>query len=125
MKSIKYFFKKLFRPLAVLVVTTYARRIYNRGVKAADARHAHEHKTIYLASETFFPDRLTTYDKLRFKTEKKAWGYHARLLTMNTLRAGSFYHTPDRYERNGLDPKEKEIRRRAFIKDRLRMAGLV
>lgn len=119
------FFKKLFRPLAVLIVTMYARRIYNRGVRLADERHRREHQTIYLASQTFHPDRLTTYDKIRFKAEKQAWGFHARLLTMNALRRGCYYHTPDRFGNNGLDPKEKEIRRRAFIKERLRMAGLV
>lgn len=116
---------KIFRKPAILLVTIWARRTYNQGVKAADLRHKREHKTIYLAAENFHPDRLVTYDKERFKTEKRVFGYHARLLTMNTLKRGCYYHTPDRYGNNGLSPQEKEIRRRAFIQERLRMAKLI
>ena len=91
----------------------------------ADERYRRERRTIYLASQNFHPDRLTTYDKARFKIEKKVFGYHARLLTMNTLRHGCYYHTPDRFGHNGMSEKDKEIRRRYFIKERLQRAGLV
>lgn len=119
------FFKKLLRKPAILVVTLYAKHLYKQGVKAADLRHAREHKMIYLAAQTFHPDRLVTYDKARFKTEKRVFGVSAQLLTMNTLRHGCYYHTPDQFGKNGLSDREKEIRRKAFIQERLRYAKLI
>ena len=80
---------------------------------------------IYLASNSFRPDHLVTYTKRQFKTEKRVYGVAARLLTMNTLKSGCYYYTADRRGENGMDEKEKERRRRAFIKERLRLAKLI
>lgn len=119
------FLKRLFRRPAIYLVTLWARRAYKQGVQAAEARHKLEHCTIYLASNSWHPDRLVTYNKTQFKTEKRAYGTQARLLTMNTLERRCYYHTANGQEQNGLGPEQKEIRRRAFIKERLRMAGLI
>ena len=116
--------KKLFRRPAIFFVTLYAKIIYRQGVDAAERRHAMEGNTIYLASKTFEPDRLVTYNRDEFKAQKRVFGMAARLLTMNTLRNGCYYHTTDRFGGNGLSEEEKEIRRRAFIKERLRLAKL-
>ena len=117
--------KRIFRRPAILLVTLWARRAYKQGVKAADQRWKAEHNTIYLAANSFRPDHLVTYDKAQFKLEKRVYGYHARLLTMNTLKQGCYYYTPDRFGRNGMTDQEKEIRRRAFIKERLRLSQLI
>lgn len=119
------FFKRLIRKPAIFFVSIYSRRLYDRGVEAAESRHKQEGNIIYLASKTFHPDRLATYDKTQFKAEKKVFGSSARLLTMNTLQRGCYYHTADRFGNNGLSVKDKEIRRKAFIKERLRLAKLI
>lgn len=118
-------FKRFFRWPAMLFVTLYARLIYRQGVDAAERRHQAEGNTIYLASKTFHPDRLVTYSKAQFKMQKRAFGVSARLLTMNTLKSGCYYHTADRYGNNGLSSRDREIRRKAFVRERLRLAGLV
>jgi hypothetical protein len=122
-------FKRLFRRIAVIFVTLWARRTYNQGVQAAELRYKQtphrDRRTIYLAANSFHPDHLVTYDKVQFKNEKRAYGVHARLLTMNTLKQGCYYYTADKYGNNGMSAKEKEIRRRAFIQQRLRMARLL
>lgn len=125
MKKIINTFKRLFRKPAILFVTWYANYTYEKGVKAAEQRHASEKKTIYLAADTFHPDRLVTYNKQQFKAEKAVYGMAARLLTINTLRSGCYYHTTDQFGKNGLWEEEKEIRRKAFIKERLSLAGLI
>ena len=121
--------KKLFRRPAIMFVTLWARWAYDKGVKLAEERWkntpAAARSTIYLAANSFRPDRLVTYDKTQFKMEKKVFGYHARLLTMNTLRNGCYYYTADKFGNNRIHDKEKEIRRSAFIKERLRIAGLI
>ena len=66
-----------------------------------------------------------TYSKAQFKMQKRAFGVSARLLTMNTLKSGCYYHTADRYGNNGLSSRDREIRRKAFVRERLRLAGLV
>ena len=118
-------FKRLFRKAAIIVVSFYARYTWQKGVEAAQMRHVREHTTIYLASKTFHPDRLATYDKAQFKTEKRVFGMAAQLLTMNTLRSQCYYHTADRFEKGAMSSKDIEIRRKAFVKERLRLAGLL
>lgn len=117
--------KKLFRRLAVFFVTLWARWAYKQGVQAAERRHSEERRTIYLACNSFRPDHLVTYCKAQFKTEKKVYGVAARLLTMNTLKRRCYYYTADSLGRNPMDGKDKEIRRRKFIRERLRLAGLL
>lgn len=123
--KIKDCFKKLFRWPAMFFVTIYARYIFRIGVDAAERRHAIEKNTIYLAANSFRPDHLVTYNKAQFKIEKHVYGVAARLLTMNTLRRGCYYYTEDRFGSNGMDEDEKELRRRAFVKERLRLAKLI
>ena len=119
------FFKRLFRRPAILIVTLYAKHIYSQGVDAAERRHTLEGKTIYLATNSFRPDHLVTYSKPQFKLEKKVYGVHARLLTMNTLKRGCYYYTEDRFGNNGMSDRDKETRRRAFVRERLRLAKLI
>jgi len=118
-------FKRIFRWPAMLFVTLYARLVFRQGVEAAERRHLKEGSTIYLASKTFHPDRLVTYSKAQFKMQKRAFGVAARLLTMNTLKSGCYYHTADRFGNNGLSSRDRTIRRKAFVRERLRLAGLV
>lgn len=118
-------FRRIFRKPAIILVTLYAKHIYEEGVRAAEQRHTKEKKTIYLAAKTFHPDRLVTYSKAQFKMQKRAFGVAARLLTMNTLRTHCYYHTADQWGENGLSDREVEIRRKAFIRERLRLAKLI
>lgn len=118
------FFRMIIRKPAVLFVTLWSRLVYRKGVSAAEQRHVREKVTIYLAADSFKPDRLVTYDKLQFKAEKRVYGMSARLLTMNTLRNGCYYHTADRFGKGKMSRREQEIRRKAFIRERLRLAGL-
>jgi hypothetical protein len=118
------FFRRIFRKPAALFVTLWARHVYRMGVAAADQRHRIEGVTIYLAADSFRPNRLVTYDKAQFKAEKHVYGTAARLLTMNSLRSGCYYHTADRFGRDAMSVHEMTIRRKAFIRERLRMARL-
>lgn len=113
----------------MLLVTLWARRTYRIGVEAAERRWRNTDPrvrgTIYLAANSFRPDHLVTYDKAQFKAEKRVYGVHARLLTMNSLKRGCYYYTADRYGNNGMTEEDKQLRRRAFIWERLRMAKLI
>lgn len=119
------FLKKLFRPVAIFFVTTWANRLWKQGIDMAERRHRLEGVQVYLASENFHPDRLTTYTKRQFKVEKRVFGFHARLLTMTTLKRGCYYYTANRQGGDAIPEKEKELRRQFFIKERLTKAKLV
>lgn len=127
-------FKKSFRKLAVVFVSLWARLAYSKGVIAAEERRKREMQKphwetgnckVYLACNSFRPDRLVTYTRRQFKYEKKVYGRAAQLLTINTLSNGCYYYTADRYGGNAMSEREKDIRRKAFIKERLRLAGLL
>lgn len=117
--------KKIFRRLAILVVTLWANYTYRKVVEMADREHALKHTMIYVASKNFHPDQLTTYDRYRFKAEKEVFGFHARLLTLQTLKNGCYYHTPDKAGNQAMSEHDKEVRRRFFIAERLRKAKLL
>jgi len=114
-----------FRRLARLVVIAWANYTYGKVVRRADERYAKEHTMIYVASQPFRPDILTTYDRRRFKIEKEVWGYHARLLTLQSLKNGCYYHTPDTAGNQVMSERDREIRRRFFVRERLEKAKLL
>lgn len=113
------------RRLAKAVVTLYAKHLFDTERKKADRRHKKHGIMFYVASRPFNPRELTIYDKKRFKAEKHIFGYHARLLTLQTMKARCFYHTPDRAGNQAMPEKEVQFRRSAFIHDRLKAAKLL
>lgn len=128
------FFKRLFRKPAIIFVTLWAKKSFNDGVEAAERRRLYEMSKgyeegnncmIYLAANSFRPDHLVTYTKRQFKAEKRVYGVAARLLTMNTLKRGCYYHTADRWGQGGISDSDLAIRKKAFIKERLKKAKLI
>lgn len=132
MKRKNSFLRRLLRKPAILVVTLWARIAYRKGMEAAEQRRlrmiresASGNCIIYVAADPWRKDHLRTYDKVQFKAEKRVYGVAARLLTMNTLARNCYYHTQDRWGRNGLTKESVRVRRSAFIRERLRYAGLI
>ena len=80
---------------------------------------------IYVVEDMLHPGRLTTYDRARFKTEKRVIGTPARLMTCQTLKQRCFYHTADTAGNQGMESRQQEIARLAFVRDRLRAARLI
>lgn len=118
------FIRNLRRKMARRVVTRYAKREFRAAMRRADERYKNEHTMIYVCSKPFQPDVLTTYDRIRFKREKHVWGWHATLLTLQSLKYGCYYHTPDKAGNQKMTQKEIDIRLRYFINERLQLAGL-
>ena len=125
-------FKRIFRKPAIIFVSLWAKRAYEQGVQAALSRQrtlveqGHDGACIvYLACNSFRPDHLVTYTRSQFRLEKRVYGVAARLLTMNTLKRGCYYHTPDRWGKDGISEKDREKRRQAFVKERLKLAHLI
>ena len=126
--------KRILRKPAIIFVSLWAKRTFNQGVQAAEDRRRDEiskgyeegnNCMIYLACNSFRPDHLVTYTKRQFKIEKRVYGVAARLLTMNTLKRGCYYHTADRWGNGGISQEDLQIRKQAFIKERLRLAKLI
>jgi hypothetical protein len=117
MKRIKRFFNRL----AIMVVTAYGNRIYRKAVKAADERHAQEKETIYVS---YFGRELRTFNRAEFRYAKKKIGA-SRNYNMTAFRNAACYYTADRSGKNGMSPRDKELRRLAFIKFLLINAKLV
>lgn len=117
--------KNPFKILARKVVILWTKYIYNKAVKIADRRYREEHTMIYVVSKPFRPDLLVTLSKREFKAMKLySWGYRGRLLTLQTLRNGCYYHTPDPVGNQSMDDNERARRLKYFIKERLIKAKL-
>lgn len=124
-KVIHDWFYNLRRRWARLIVTRYAKREFKAAMERADKRYKHEHTMIYVCSKPFQPDILTTYDRQRFKREKQVWGWAATLLTLQSLKFGCYYHTPDKAGNQKMTQKEIDIRLKYFIRERLHAAKLL
>jgi len=124
-RKILNYIKWPFRRLAVIVVTAWADKLFRDGVAMADKRHKAEGDTIYLAARLFRTDLMTTYNRDEFRAFKRACGQKARLMTTTTLKNGCYYHTADKAGNNAMSERDKEIRRRFFIKERLTLAKLI
>lgn len=121
---IKEWWHNLRRRWARRVVTRYAKREFYAAKRRADERYKHEHTMIYVCSKPFDPSVLTTYDRARFKHEKQVWGWHATLLTLQSLKFGCYYHTPDRAGNQRMKQKDIDVRLEYFINERLELAKL-
>lgn len=133
--------KKFFRKIAAMLVTAYYRRMYNKGVKECERLHA-EKKFAYYLIDWPVRDRsgkelnriLRPLNRRGFRNLKH-WAqgfyfgvdmkYWSKDYNMALLREGAWYYTADRAGKDGLTPKEKEVRRLAFLREGLRRAKLL
>lgn len=115
----------IFKKLARVVVTIYARNLYSKAKRRADEMYRKKPQMYYVASQVFRPDVLTIYDRERFKTEKRVFGRAAILRTLVDLKYGCYYHTPDKAGNQAMSEKEMEVARLYFIKERLKKAKLI
>ncbi len=126
MNKIIAFFKKLRLKIARIIVIAWAKLNYRIAVDKANKRYEEERTMIYVVAQPFQPDVLTTYDHRRFKAEKAAWGrQYAAFLTLAGMKAGCYYHTPDRAGNQAMTPEEIEKRKAYFIRERLYKAKLL
>ena len=126
MKRIFKAIKAFFRRMAIYVVTAYANRIYRKAVQAADKRHAEEKETIYVANAVVDASELRTYNRKEFRRAKRILRVsNPKEFNLAMMKKAAWYYTPNRLEQDGMSPRDKELRRLAFVKHLLRNAKLV
>ena len=128
--------KKYFRKIAARFVTWYYRRMYQKGAQACDRLHEEKKWAYYLidwpapnGKRVLKPLNRRGFRNLKHWAQEFYFGvdmkYWSGDYTMQTLRDGAWYYTPDRAEKGGMTPEEKEIRRLAFLREGLRRAKLL
>lgn len=121
-KSIRAFFRRM----AVYVVTAYGNRIYKKAVIAAEERHKKDGEMIYVSNGAIDASVLRTYNRKEFRKAKRILGIKDnKNFNLGMLKKSAWYHTANRLEQDAMTPKQKELRRLAFIKNLLRQAKLV
>lgn len=105
--------RKFLKKLAGYVVTAYANRLYRKAVKIADKRHKEEGTMIYVISSFYNPSYLVTYNRRQFRAAKEFLKLRSEKIA--SMKAGSWYYTPDAIGRNGISDKDREARRLAFV----------
>lgn len=126
MKKIFASIKAFIRRMAIYVVTVYANRIYNKAVVAAEERHKKEGETIYVSNGAINASYLVTYNRKEFRRAKRFLKiYDNKHYNVSAFKQASWYYTANRDEKDGMTEKNKDLRRRAFIKSLLQQAKLV
>jgi hypothetical protein len=113
--------KKFFKKIARYVVAAYANRLYKKAVKRADERHEKERIMVYVISSFFDDKHLVCCNRKEFRMMKAKLRLRHHI---QTLKEGCWYHTADAIERNGLDPRDQEARKRVFVRMLIKKAGL-
>lgn len=121
MKRIRRFFRKL----AIMVVTAYGNRIYRKAVKAAEERHARDKEMIYVSNGVINGTVLRTYNRSEFRRAKRILHVYNKQYSVTALKEAAWYHTANRAEQDAMTPRDRELRRKAFIKLLLQNAKLV
>lgn len=128
--------KKLARKIAALIVTYYYNRIYKKAVAEADRRHKEEGGMMYVVDHFVKGQTLSIIDRAGFRkmkhdaqrTNKLApnWlQYFSPEYNTQLIKDGSWYHTADRSENNGLSKVDIEARKTVFVKIGLQRAKLL
>ena len=113
------------KKIAAWLVTLYAKWLFDSARRKADKRYEVQRTMIYVAHDLFNENVLTTYDKRLFKSIKHNSGSAMDLMTLQSLKHGCYYHTPDRAGNQAMTPEDAERRRRYFIRERLEKAKLL
>ncbi len=106
-------------------VTLYAKYLFDRAKREADQRYEQQRTMIYVAHDLFNENVLTTYDRHLFRSIKHNSGSAMDLMTLQSLKWGCYYHTPDKAGNQAMSKKDIEIRRKFFIRERLQKANLL
>ena len=117
----------LLKRLGIKVVTYYANRLYTKKVKEADKRHAEEGEMIYVTSNPLDAQQLLTCNRKQFRELKRLSGVdrYKRIPIEWLKNDGCWYHTGNRSENDTLSPRERELKRLAFIKLLLKRSKFV
>lgn len=116
--------KRIIRKIRIFFVTAFANREYNKAVKKANEL-ANKHFTPFYVAIKFEGKGLYIINRKGFRHIKRQINTAAiwqglgpiNKDTMNDLKLGCFYHT-------NLRPREKELRRLAYINYVLDLAGI-
>ena len=115
--------KKLFRRIAEFFVVAYANHVYRNRVKLADKLHRKYKWRMYVCFP-FDGKTLIVMDRKGFRYAKRLHHIYDPECGTTKLGEGSYYYTGDRSENGTLDPKERELRRLAFVNYMIRRAKL-
>lgn len=116
--------RTLRRRAARFFVRLWAVYNFNQAMRRADERYRREHTMIYVCEQPFHHNVLTSYNRARFKLEKKAWGWSGVLLTLQSMKYGCYYHTPDKAGNQAMAEEDIRMRRNYFVRERIEAAGL-
>ena len=114
----------IFKKIAVLAVTAYARRTFEQTAKRAEQRSRETGRPVYVITDQFSRhNRLMILTYREYKTLRNSLGFEPIYFSLPRLRSSCWYHTED--TEGTLSNKDRETRKRAFVKDCLINAKLV
>lgn len=115
--------KKFFKKIAVYCVTAYAKILYG---KAFDAANLLDRKTSirhYVITNPMKPGHLIVVSAKSFQKMRRHFYVPKGYFDRDVLKNQSWYYTPGKGL--GMPTAEAEVRRLAFIRERLQKANLL
>lgn len=116
---------KPFKKLASFFVTAYANRVFRNAVKIADSWHEGTGKRYYVIFSPEGNDKLVTIDDNGFLAIRKAMGMTGKEYPIAKLKNTCWYYTPNISDKDRITDRELEVRRLAFVRDRIKKAKLL
>lgn len=117
--------KKLYKKVARYFVTKFNTRLYRLAINYAEKRHAEEHRTIYVIDSPNDESQLLVIGKREFLYIRKQLGISSKSLPEAVLKARCWYYTENENNKGKMPARDMEIRRLAFLRDRLLQKHLI
>lgn len=116
---------KPFKKLASFFVTAYANRVFRNAVKIADSWHEGTGKRYYVIFSPEGNDKLVAIDDKGFLEIRKAMGMTGKEYPIAKLKNTCWYYTLNNSGKDRITDRELEVRRLAFVRERLAKAKLL
>lgn len=117
--------KKYFKKLAARIVTFYAKRTFDEGIRLAESWRKVTGKRHYLISDPNDERKLVAIDARGHCLIRKQFGGTGKAMPIKDLKKQCWYYTVNERGLDQINPRDLMIRKYAFIQDRLAAAGLL
>lgn len=115
----------IFKKIAVFVVTANAKYVYKTAINLAEDRREDEGREIFVIQDPQEPRSLLALTDKEYCKLRHILGVNSKAATIANLRKTCWYHTTNQYGNGAMTDRDKEVRKRAFIKDSLILAKLI
>lgn len=116
--------KKIFKKLAALCVTAYAKKIYDQAVELAEDKYQRNPDMYFVITDPSNPKKLMCINTRQFLDLRHAYKIPSKDLPISRVQNSCWYHTKSKTGTGALSFRDLTVRKLAFCRELLTRAKL-